>query len=54
MKKVYQKPCMATHEVELTQMVCDSIQRVGGGTFNENVQGGNGSARGREYDDWDD
>lgn len=31
----------------------DPVSSVGGNVFNSTVSGGNGTARGRQFDDWD-
>ena len=53
-RKEYKKPEMQAVSIHMgSHLMETSIQRVGGGTFNESVQGGSGSARGRSYEDWD-
>ena len=54
-RKEYKKPEMQAVSIRCSHQLLGSspVNRVGGGTFNESVQGGSGSARGRSYEDWD-
>ena len=54
-KKNYQKPAMQVVTIQGQQhILAGSVTSVDGGVFNSEVKGGNGSARGRGFDDWDD
>ena len=54
-KKAYQQPRLHTVNIEQLPLLQDSITSVGGNAgLNPRISGGNGPARGRSYDDWDD
>ena len=56
MKRIYQKPAMQVVRMkQKCSILAGSLRSVGGNAgFNSKVSGGNGPARSRQFDDWDD
>ena len=58
-KKEYQKPAMQVHTITVSNIICSSggspaVTSVVGGVFNSAPTAGNGDARSRSVDVWDD
>ena len=53
MKKNYQKPTMIVAEIQAAPMLVDSVNNVKGADLNYGA-GGNGPARSRSNNSWDD
>ena len=54
MKKNYIRPTMKVVTIQGSKIICTSIHSVAGSADLGYGGGGNGSARSREFNDWDD